>query len=74
MAKCPVCGSEYDERAYQIVIDELGSFDSIECAEEAMRRQARGRRDLPEELIDVISSARTLPRGARGPIRTDRAS
>ena len=71
MSTCPVGEGEYDERAYQVVVEGLGSFDSTECAYVALRRQ-RGRRDLPDELIDVISSARTISRGARGPMRTDR--
>jgi hypothetical protein len=71
MAICPVCGCEYDERAYQVVIEGLGSFDSIVCADVAIRRQARGL-DLPDELIDVISAAKTPSRGKQRPIRTDR--
>ncbi len=71
MATCPVCGCEYDERAYQVVIEGLGSFDSIVCADVAIRRQARGL-DLPDELIDVISAAKAPARGGQEPSRTDR--
>jgi hypothetical protein len=71
MATCPVCGCEYDERAYQVVIEGLGSFDTIVCADVAIRRHARGL-DLPDELIDVISAAKTSSRGRQEPIRTDR--
>ena len=72
MVTCPVCGCEYDERAYQVVIEGLGSFDSIVCADVAIRRQARGL-DLPDELIDVISAAKAPSRGGQEPSRTDRA-
>ena len=72
MVTCPVCGCESDERAYQVVIEGLGSFDSIVCADVAIRRQARGL-DLPDELIDVISAAKAPSRGGQEPSRTDRA-
>ena len=39
--RCPTCGRLFDERAYQIVVAELGSFESIECAEKALRQLAR---------------------------------
>ncbi len=41
MVRCQICGRPFDERAYQIVVVELGSFDSIECAEKALRHHAR---------------------------------
>jgi len=41
MVRCQTCGRPFDERAYQIVVPELGSFESIECAEKAMRHHAR---------------------------------
>jgi hypothetical protein len=41
MVRCQTCGRPFDERAYQIVVAELGSFDSIECAEKALRHHAR---------------------------------
>ncbi len=72
MTTCPVCESEFDERAYQVVIPSLGSFDSIACADVALRR-ARRRRDLPRELMDVLSSARKRSQDVRPPTRTDRA-
>jgi len=71
MVTCPVCGSEYDERAYQVVVKDLGSFDSVQCADSALRRLAR--RKLPDELIDVISSARTRLPAPDEPIQTDRS-
>jgi hypothetical protein len=72
MATCPVCGCEYDERAYQVVIEGLGPFDSIVCADVAIRRRARGL-DLPDELIDVISAAHTRSRARQRPVGKDRA-
>jgi hypothetical protein len=71
MVTCPVCGSEYDERAYQVVVKDLGSFDSVQCADSALRR--RERRNLSHELIDVISSARTRSPARHEPIQTDRS-
>jgi hypothetical protein len=41
MVRCQTCGRPFDERAYQIVVPELGSFESIECAEKALRHNAR---------------------------------
>jgi hypothetical protein len=41
MVRCQTCGRPFDERAYQIVVPELGSFESIECAEKALRQHAR---------------------------------
>ena len=41
MIRCQTCGRPFDERAYQIVVAELGSFESIDCAEKALRHHAR---------------------------------
>ena len=41
MVRCQTCGRPFDERAYQIVVPGLGSFESIECAEKALRHHAR---------------------------------
>ncbi len=41
MVRCQTCGRPFDERAYQIVVAELGSFESIECAEKALRHHTR---------------------------------
>lgn len=73
MATCPVCGSDYDERDYQVVVGDLGSFDSVACAELALRQHARERRDLSHQLVDVISSAKARSSAPQGPIRTDRS-
>jgi hypothetical protein len=44
VATCPVCGSWFDDHGYQLVVYGLGSFDSIECVDQALLRQARERR------------------------------
>jgi hypothetical protein len=42
MAICGICGGEYDERTYQVVVPALGaSFDRVECAELALKRDLR---------------------------------
>jgi hypothetical protein len=46
---CPICENRFDERAYQVVIVGLGSFDSIACAEAALRVKARERRKLARD-------------------------
>ena len=54
MAKCHTCGRWFDERAYQIIVWELGSFDSIECAEKALRRRGRSSGD---EITEALARA-----------------
>jgi hypothetical protein len=41
VAECQTCGLWFDERAYQVIVWGLGSFDSVECAEKAARRARR---------------------------------
>lgn len=41
MAECQTCGRSFDERAYQVIVWGLGSFDSVECAEKAVRQKVR---------------------------------
>jgi hypothetical protein len=41
VAECQTCGRWFDERAYQVIVWGLGSFDSVECAEKAVRRARR---------------------------------
>ena len=53
MAACATCGVEFDERAYQIVVWGLGAFDSIDCAEKALRR----RRRRSDELAALLEHA-----------------
>jgi len=46
----------FDERAYQVIVWELGSFDSIECAEKALRRQGgTSGDDIAEALARAAS-------------------
>jgi hypothetical protein len=59
VATCSVCGREYDERSYQLVVLRLGSFDSVSCVEEALRRQIRRSREaLLPPVLDTIAAAR----------------
>ncbi len=69
VATCPVCGSWFDDHGYQLVIHGLGSFDSIECADEALRRDAHERR---HNRGSVAVAATTQPDGSHeGTVRTD---
>lgn len=54
VAKCQNCGRSFDERAYQVIVWELGSFDSIECAENALRRRGRA---SGEEIAEALARA-----------------
>jgi hypothetical protein len=56
MAKCDMCGAPLDERGYQVIIWGVGAFDSVECAEKAMRRRRRTRgNDLADALTRAAS-------------------
>ena len=57
MAICPICERSFDEHAFQLVIRGLGAFDSMACADEAMRRQRR--RDRGELAADLLDAARS---------------
>jgi hypothetical protein len=64
MVRCQTCGRPFDERAYQIVVAELGSFDSIECAEKALRQRPRRSGDeIATTLLKAAShfQPRALP-------------
>ena len=54
MAQCQICGQSFDERAYQIIVSGVGAFDSVECAEKAMRKQTR-KADLAEALAQELA-------------------
>lgn len=54
MAKCDTCGAPLDQRGYQVIIWSVGAFDSVECAEKAMRRRKRERGD---DLADALTRA-----------------
>lgn len=62
MVTCPICERRFDERAYQVVAIGLGSYDSIECLEAALRRRARHRRELENDLLWTLSSLRDTER------------
>jgi len=64
---CPICEKPFDERAYQVVVIGLGSFDSIACAEAALRVKARERRKLARDPAYVSSRE-----SDREPSRMDR--
>ena len=54
MAVCPICERAFDEREYQLVIRDVGAFDSFACAEEALRRhRRRSSGELPTDLLDA---------------------
>jgi len=56
MAKCQTCGRLFDERAYQVIVWELGSFDSVDCAEKALRRRKpQSEEDLADALVRAAS-------------------
>ena len=56
MAICPICERSFDELAYQLVIRGVGTFDSVACAEEALRRhRRRGNGELAADLLDSIT-------------------
>jgi hypothetical protein len=56
MAICPICERSFDERAYQLVVRGVGTFDSVTCVEEALRRhRRRGNGALASDLLDSIA-------------------
>jgi hypothetical protein len=70
---CPICERRYDERAYQVVVSGLGSFDSVACVEAALRRRARTRRrELVFDLEGGILAVREQTADRAEPIPTDR--
>ena len=69
MAICGICGEEYDEGAYQIVVPALrASFDKIECAERALERELRKakRPALEEALFEEVERLQEQLRELRG--------
>jgi hypothetical protein len=74
VATCPICGTIFDERAYQLVIPRLGAFDSIMCAEEALRRDGRrSREELLSTLIDAVRNGRSSRPPSEAPLRPEQA-
>ena len=72
MAKCDMCGAPLDERGYQVIIWGLGAFDSVECAEKAMRRrrQTRGT-DLSDALTRAASHLQPHAHMPQPPVREE---
>jgi hypothetical protein len=64
MAICPICERSFDERAYQLVVRGVGTFDSVACAEEALRRHRR--RDNGELASDLLDSIGRRPEEENG--------
>jgi hypothetical protein len=72
MAKCDTCGAPLDQRGYQVIIWGLGAFDSVECAEKAMRRRKRERGDdLTDALTRAASHLQPHAHAPRPPVRED---
>jgi hypothetical protein len=72
LAICGICGEEYDEGAYQVVVPPLrASFDKVECAELALSKDRReaSRPALEDALIAEIERLREQLRELSG---TDR--
>jgi hypothetical protein len=71
LANCDICGETYDEKAYQVVVPVLrASFDKIDCAELALRRQLREtkRPALEEALLLEVERLRQQLRDLRGQV------
>jgi hypothetical protein len=58
VAECQICGRSFEERAYQVIVWGLGSFDSVECAEKAVRQRVRRAR-AAETLASAVSDSTT---------------
>jgi hypothetical protein len=71
MSVCPVCGSRFDDRGYQIVVAGIGTFDSLDCADEGRRRYDRRLRELDFVLLDAARGepATNRDEGAAAPRR-----
>jgi hypothetical protein len=67
VARCVVCGREFDPFAYQVIVPELGAgFDRLECA-----RQARGSARIApdaEAALPVAAVVEPLPAVAAAPV------
>jgi hypothetical protein len=72
MGKCGTCGGPLDERGYQVIVWGLGAFDSVECAEKAMRRRRREHGDgLAEALARAASQVQAHVAEPPAPPRDD---
>jgi hypothetical protein len=69
LAICGICGEEYDEGAYQVVVPALrSSFDKFECAEIALSKDLRAatRPALEDALIAEVERLREQLRELSG--------
>ena len=69
LAICGICGKEYDEGAYQVVVPALrASFDKFACAELALSRDLREatRPALEDALIAEVERLRQQLRELSG--------
>ncbi len=69
LAICGICGAEYDEGAYQVVVPALrASFDKYKCAELALSRDLREatRPALEDALIAEVERLREQLRELSG--------
>ncbi len=69
LAICGICGAEYDEGAYQVVVPALrASFDKFVCAELALSRDLREatRPALEDALIAEVERLREQLRELSG--------
>ena len=69
MAICGICGKEYDEGTYQVVVPVLrASFDKVECAELALNKNLRqaSRPALEDALINEVERLRKQLRELTG--------
>lgn len=58
VAVCPICNLAFDERAFQLVVPGVGAFDSVECVEEARRRDRHHARvELMDELLASVEDS-----------------
>jgi hypothetical protein len=72
VAECQTCGRWFDERAYQVIVWGLGSFDSIECAEKAVWRRKRRTR-AAEALAPAVSDSTTRPTAPGSTFETEKS-
>jgi hypothetical protein len=59
MARCEICGTEFDPLGFQVVVPELGAaFDRIECARQARQLAPAG---TPPAILPLATIAEPVP-------------
>jgi hypothetical protein len=59
MARCDICGTEFDPLGFQVVVPELGAgFDRVECARQARRLAPAG---APPAILPLAAIAEPVP-------------